>query len=180
MEWLTNPLRGSVFQWTWMLVSLFYLLWLPLRVPAWAYVAVFVFWRLAYNVGLGYVLWKQSQSRFLTNFFRQQGAKMPEQVKKILATSMSADYRYDAFPAEFNAWVAFRGLVEIVLALDLGTYFLMCFVLFEAPEEITFTVVAGYVVGLFLCFLGLWAKSDAYRVIGDFAWSASSFSALPF
>lgn len=90
------------------------------------------------------------------------------------------------FPAEFNAWVAFRGLVEVVLALDLvrsvlhgpshflqGTYFIMCLVLFEAPSELSLSVLAGYLVGCFLCFIGLWAKSDAYRVIGDFAWSAS-------
>lgn len=60
-----------------------------------SFVAIFVFWRLAYNIGLGYLLWRQSQTRFLTKFFAAKGKNMPEQVKRILATSMGKDYRYD-------------------------------------------------------------------------------------
>jgi len=52
----------------------------------------------------------------------------------------------------------------------------MCIVYFEPPEQVTFLVVLGYIVGIFLSAFALWAKSDAYRVIGDFAWSAPRLS----
>jgi hypothetical protein len=50
----------------------------------------------------------------------------------------------------------------------------MAIVFFEPPEKITMLVVLSYVAGVFLLCFALWAKSDAYRVIGDFAWSALS------
>lgn len=50
----------------------------------------------------------------------------------------------------------------------------MCFVSMEAPEDYIGPFdVCGYVIGVLLSAFALWAKSDAYRVIGDFAWSTS-------
>lgn len=55
----------------------------------------FIFWRLAYNVGLGYVLWKQSHTKFLTKWFAARGKNVPTWLKRVLASSMADDYDFD-------------------------------------------------------------------------------------
>ncbi len=44
-------------------------LFLPL--PSWFFVAWFLFWRLCYNVGLGLLLHKQSNTQFLTDLYER-------------------------------------------------------------------------------------------------------------
>jgi len=83
---------------------------------------------------------------------------------------MPPDYKADQYPAAFNAWIGFRNLVDIVLANDLVTYVVFCLAYFETPESISFQIVLSYIIGIFLCVFTLWAKTDAYRVVKDFAW----------
>lgn len=85
-------------------------------------------------------------------------------------------------PTAFNAWLAFRRLVDIVLAQDLMSYAVLCFACWvscynhkelifqQFPETITFPIFLSYVIGVALCVFALWAKADSYRVVKDFAW----------
>ena len=85
-------------------------------------------------------------------------------------------FKFDSYPDEFIAWLVFRRLVDVVLAADVVCYFALCFRFFEVPADgITFTVVLQYFVGLLLSAFALWSKSDAYRVIGSFAWYWGDF-----
>lgn len=64
--------------------------------------------------------------------------------------------------------------INKMLTIVQGTYFVMCLVSMEAPEDYIGPFdVCGYIIGVLLSAFALWAKSDAYRVIGDFAWSMS-------
>ena len=45
-------------------------------------------------------------------------------LKKIISCDLSADeYDFDKCPAEFNAWMGFRLVVDVILANDLGMEF---------------------------------------------------------
>jgi phosphatidylethanolamine N-methyltransferase len=82
---------------------------------------------------------------------------------------MGEDYKFDEMPASFNAWLTFRHLVDIVLAFDLVSYTVFCLAYFEWPG-LSFTLILAYLFGSFLCIFTVWAKTDAYRVVKDFAW----------
>jgi len=43
-----------------------------IRVSKWYFLGLFVFWRLMYNVGLGFILYKQSSERSFSNFIKRQ------------------------------------------------------------------------------------------------------------
>lgn len=132
----------------------------------------FLFWRFAYNIGLGVLLSHQSKSRLLTRCIQHITPDNPlySIIRKWVRIGMPPDYKADQYPAAFNAWIGFRNLVDIVLANDLVTYVVFCLAYFETPESISFQIVLSYIIGIFLCVFTLWAKTDAYRVVKDFAW----------
>jgi phosphatidylethanolamine N-methyltransferase len=172
-----NPRNWSFFEWIKNSTCILYLL-LFFDLPTWVYVSLFLFWRLAYNLGLGFILYKQSKTRFLTKYFRDvvpQSPLLRELLKKILTNSVFEDYKFEECPPEFNAWLLFRGLVDLVLAADLNSYLVMVLALFEVPSRITIPVILSYLGGALLCLFTLWAKIDAYRVVKDFAWYWGDF-----
>lgn len=79
-------------------------------------------------------------------------------------------YNVDEYPADFTAWMAYRSIVDIVLGTDLVAYFAFCLTHFEAPESFGWIDIPLYLFGLVLMLFNLWAKSDAHRVLGDYAW----------
>eukprot|EP01128_Nolandella_sp_AFSM9_P007229 TRINITY_DN3904_c0_g1_i1.p1 TRINITY_DN3904_c0_g1~~TRINITY_DN3904_c0_g1_i1.p1 ORF type:complete len:600 (-),score=134.46 TRINITY_DN3904_c0_g1_i1:39-1817(-) len=175
MEWMRDPLRGSFFHWVWIIIFGAGLALLLAGVPSSYFVALFLFWRLAYNLGIGSILYLQSASRYFSNKMADiQSRGAPPQLIQIMSSTMGSDYKFNDLPAEFNAWVLFRGFVEVILALDLAFYLVMCLVYFEA-QPFTLSTVASYILGAILCAFALWAKTDAYRVIGDFAWNWGDF-----
>jgi len=88
---------------------------------------------------------------------------------------MGSDYNFDTCPPEFNAWLLFRGVVDIILANDLLAYTTMVLAYTEIPDHISLATILSYILGILLCFFTLWAKMDAYRVIKDFAWYWGDF-----
>lgn len=61
------------------------------------------------------------------------------------------------------------------LANDLATYMVMGLKFWQIPEPFSLWLILYYVVGLGLCTFALWAKIDAFRVVGDFAWYWGDF-----
>eukprot|EP01102_Stenamoeba_stenopodia_P009549 TRINITY_DN2829_c0_g1_i1.p1 TRINITY_DN2829_c0_g1~~TRINITY_DN2829_c0_g1_i1.p1 ORF type:complete len:753 (-),score=210.08 TRINITY_DN2829_c0_g1_i1:210-2468(-) len=146
--------------------------------PGWVYIVWFMFWRLMYNVVLGWILHKQSNYKSFSRGFERIVKTWPVTgalIKKICTDSMYDDYSFDKCPMEFNAWLLFRVLVDIVLANDLACYAAMCLKYFVIPEAFSLSIIGYYILGLFLCGFTLWAKTDAYRVVKDFAWYWGDF-----
>mmetsp|Transcript_27502 Transcript_27502/g.38785 ORF Transcript_27502/g.38785 Transcript_27502/m.38785 type:complete len:650 (-) Transcript_27502:29-1978(-) len=158
--------------------SIFNLIFLLFGCPKWFFALLFIFWRFGYNLGLGVLLYKQSHENFLTNLMKKYTADKKSStyhfIKLALQPGMESDYNFDELPVEFNTWLAFRHLVDIILANDLIAYFAFCFACWETPEW-SFNVVVCYIVGFLLCVFTLWAKTDAYRVVKDFAWYWGDF-----
>ncbi|KAF9175138.1 phosphatidylethanolamine N-methyltransferase [Mortierella sp. AD011] len=156
---------------------------LPKHVTRWLFLVLFLFWRAGYNAGLGYLLKLQSERRGLVAwakekgiFDKKRGDGWYEWLKQELTYKMDSDYDFDAVPIEFNTWLLYRQLVDLILMNDFTTY--LCFAL----SWLTFPAGSGFishllrwVAGFILVFFNIWVKLDAHRVVKDFAWYWGDF-----
>ncbi|KAG0292816.1 phosphatidylethanolamine N-methyltransferase [Dissophora globulifera] len=164
-------------------VQIFLFFTLPTSVKRWLFLVLFLFWRAGYNAGLGYLLKLQSERRGLVAwakekgiFDKKSGNGWYEWLKHELSSKMDADYDFDAVPIEFNTWLLYRQLVDLILMNDFTTY--VCFAL----SWLTFPAGSGFfshllrwVGGFVLVFFNIWVKLDAHRVVKDFAWYWGDF-----
>lgn len=112
-----------------------------------ASIALFLFWRLAYNLGLGVILRAQSRRHAVNAWLASLSSRRAAMVRQCVAGSLSrkharrqagkqrpAEYGWErAEHHDFSAWMAFRCLATMVLANDGWSYLLLCLRLFRAP-----------------------------------------------
>lgn len=157
-----------------------------IRIPVLA--VVFLFWRACYNVGIGYLLQMQSHHKMLVRWARRtklfpvasNGANphptIRAFVKRELETKIPKDYNFDTAPLEYNTWLVFRRIVDLILMCDFTSYMLFAISCGHRPvEESFFVTVFRWVVGISLFAFNLWVKLDAHRVVKDFAWYWGDF-----
>ncbi|KAF9207344.1 phosphatidylethanolamine N-methyltransferase [Haplosporangium sp. Z 27] len=156
---------------------------LPKYITRWLFLVLFIFWRAGYNAGLGYLLKLQSERRGLVAWAKEKGifdknggSGWYQWLKQELTCKMDKDYDFDAVPIEFNTWLLYRQLVDLILMNDFTTY--VCFAL----SWLTFPAGSGFishvlrwVAGFILVFFNIWVKLDAHRVVKDFAWYWGDF-----
>ncbi|KAI8337739.1 phospholipid methyltransferase-domain-containing protein [Chlamydoabsidia padenii] len=161
-------------------IGLFFLL--PTQAKQFLFVGLFAFWRLAYNVGLGLLLKYQSDSRGLVHLAKKyklfdQDSKTYHWLNRELSLKMSDDYDYATAPIEYNTWLLYRQLVDVILMNDFTSY--MCFALswFNTSPQSSFIMgdALRWCGGLFLIAFNIWVKIDAQRVVKDFAWYWGDF-----
>eukprot|EP01060_Flectonema_neradi_P011512 TRINITY_DN18574_c0_g1_i1.p1 TRINITY_DN18574_c0_g1~~TRINITY_DN18574_c0_g1_i1.p1 ORF type:complete len:597 (+),score=78.15 TRINITY_DN18574_c0_g1_i1:109-1791(+) len=154
-------------------------------VPNWFFIANFMFWRLSYNIGIGYMLHSQSKTMGFSNWF-SSWVDTPKHawLKKMLENGCiltdprsrkEIPYSLNDYPHEFNAWMLFRIIVNIILANDLVSYFVFALVYWEWPAAFNVFDFLIYILGFALIIFALWSKSDAHRVLGNFAWYWGDF-----
>ena len=86
------------------------------------------------------------------------------------------DYKFDDAPLEYNTWLLFRRLVDLILMSDFISYCLFAAACGGRPEnEALAMTVARWTGGWALVFFNLWVKLDAHRVVKDFAWYWGDF-----
>ncbi|KAI8394286.1 phospholipid methyltransferase-domain-containing protein [Radiomyces spectabilis] len=145
---------------------------------------LFAFWRLAYNVGIGFLLKYQSESRGLVRwvkkykiFDQKANPKIYQWLEYQLSLKMGDDYDFATSPLEYNTWMLYRQLVDIILMNDFTSY--ICFALswFNPSPRSTFFMgdTLRWLGGLFLIAFNIWVKIDAQRVVKDFAWYWGDF-----
>ncbi|KAI1987772.1 phosphatidylethanolamine N-methyltransferase [Ophidiomyces ophidiicola] len=164
------------------------LLYLPsfLRVPMFA--LLFLFWRAAYNVGIGWLLHMQSNHRTLILWARKlklfvdpSTGENPHPfiyrfIKRELETKIPEDYSFENAPLEYNTWLVFRRVVDLILMCDFTSYCLFAVACGSRPAgEGFFVMVLRWFAGLSLVLFNLWVKLDAHRVVKDFAWYWGDF-----
>ncbi|KDR78306.1 hypothetical protein GALMADRAFT_245423 [Galerina marginata CBS 339.88] len=138
----------------------------------------FVFWRVAYDGGLGWVLTKQSKKKWIEREVQRLGwldeKRCPgvrNWIRKQLVGKMGKDYSFDELPLEYNTWLLFRQLVDVILVNDFLSYCMFAFSCFRVPEDLSIVVhIMRWLGGLALIGFNLWVKTEAHNVVKDYGW----------
>lgn len=167
-------------------IALLYLLPSSVKIPVFA--VIFLFWRAGYNAGIGWLLWEQSNHKRLVAWARRshifdnpKSGKNPHPelynlLKREMETKIARDYKFEEAPLEYNTWLLFRRVVDLILMSDFVSY--CCFALAcggrPIDESIAMTI-ARWACGIALVVFNLWVKLDAHRVVKDYAWYWGDF-----
>jgi phosphatidylethanolamine N-methyltransferase len=175
-------------------MSLPFLVWLcfPSTMARYILLGFYLFWRLSYNVGLGVLLkyqsdtgglveWCRHHCLFDTSSIKENGKhrqSWASWLKRQLSIKMGSDYNFDKVPVEYNTWLLFRQLVDLILMNDFTCYFFFVLSWFNSSTSSTsYYFMLGDLLrwagGLFLILFNIWVKLDAHRVVKDFAWCKS-------
>ena len=174
------------------LAILVYLIALAYMLPAeWkrpVFAATFLFWRASYNIGIGVLLHIQSHHLRLVTWARRwklfenpKTGKNPRPwlynlLKRELEAKIPEDYKFEEAPIEYNTWLVFRRVVDLILMCDFVSYCLFAVVCGHRPEgEHGLVCAARWAMGVALFGFNLWVKLDAHRVVKDFAWYWGDF-----
>ncbi|KAJ7203599.1 phospholipid methyltransferase-domain-containing protein [Mycena pura] len=138
----------------------------------------FAFWRAAYDAGLGWILTKQSKKTWIVREVQRRGWLDPQRrpatrawVKKQLVGKMGSDYSFDELPLEYNTWLLFRQVVDVILLNDFTSYCLFAFSCFRVPEGLSlFVHLLRWVAGVLMIGFNLWVKTEAHNVVKDYGW----------
>lgn len=149
---------------------------------------IFAFWRASYNIGIGYLLNIQSNHRRLVRwannlklFENPTSGENPRPwlyrlLKHELEAKIPDDYEFEKAPIEYNTWLVFRRLVDLILMCDFMSYCLFAIVCGHRPENENLLMGAlRWAVGISLVAFNLWVKLDAHRVVKDYAWYWGDF-----
>ncbi|EGO20122.1 hypothetical protein SERLADRAFT_442275 [Serpula lacrymans var. lacrymans S7.9] len=125
-----------------------------------------------------WVLTKQSKKKWIVREINRLGwldeSRKPgtrNWIKAQLAGKMGKDYSFDTLPLEYNAWLLFRQLVDVILLNDFMAYCMFAFSCFRVPEELSITVhIMRWIGGIALIVFNLWVKTEAHDVVKDYGW----------
>jgi len=152
------------------------------------FAVIFLFWRSCYNGGIGVLLYQQSNYNTLVKwaktiklFENPSSGKNPRPwlyklLQREMETKIPKDYRFSEAPIEYNTWLTFRRVVDLILMCDFTSYCLFAYACAGRPENESLAVAAGrWLGGLVLFFFNMWVKLDAHRVVKDYAWYWGDF-----
>jgi len=152
------------------------------------FAVIFLFWRACYNAGIGYLLHIQSHHKRLTTWARRSGIfESPSTGKnsypflykllqREMETKIPQDYKFETAPLEYNTWLLFRRVVDLILMSDFTSYCCFAIACGGTPDgEKFFMTISRWVCGILLVVFNLWVKLDAHRVVKDYAWYWGDF-----
>jgi phosphatidylethanolamine N-methyltransferase len=140
----------------------------------------FVFWRLAYNFGIGVMLRSQSNSRSFEKFYEANILTRPWAIQLfeqgvVFSDAKIPKFKIKDYPDAYGAWMCYRLFVNVILGNDLISYLVLVVVNWTAPDFTQVWDIVSYAIGLSLVVFALWSKNDALRIIGDYAWYWGDF-----
>lgn len=161
---------------------------LPSTWKPYVFAAIFLFWRASYNIGIGVLLTIQSNHRRLITwaqrwrlFENPKDGNNPRPrlynfLKRELEAKIPEDYKFEEAPIEYNTWLVFRRVVDLILMCDFASYCLFAIVCGHTPQgESALVCISRWSLGIALIGFNLWVKLDAHRVVKDFAWYWGDF-----
>jgi phosphatidylethanolamine N-methyltransferase len=167
------------------LVLTLYVLPSSARVPVFA--VIFLFWRAAYNAGIGWLLRHQSNHNRLVRWAknshifekpetgRNPHPRLYQLLKSEMETKIPKDYKFEEAPLEYNTWLLFRRVVDLILMCDFVSYCLFAVACAHRPAESRGLWALRWLTGIILFLFNLWVKLDAHRVVKDYAWYWGDF-----
>jgi phosphatidylethanolamine N-methyltransferase len=169
-------------------VLLLLLVFLPSSIKVPFFGLTFLFWRACYNAGLGYLLQAQSHDKLLVVWARRSGIfedpatgrnphpKLYALLKREMETKIPKDYKFEEAPIEYNTWLTFRRVVDLILMCDFVSYCCFAVACMRYPPNETWYITLGrWLGGIVLFLFNLWVKLDAHRVVKDYAWYWGDF-----
>ncbi|KAI1383129.1 phosphatidylethanolamine N-methyltransferase [Hypoxylon trugodes] len=169
-------------------VHILTLYFLPESLKRPVFAVVFLFWRAAYNLGIGILLRLQSNENRLIAwakdwklFENPATGKNPRPwlyslLKRELEIKIPEDYEFEKAPIEYNTWLVFRRLVDLILMCDFVSYCLFAIACGHRPDgEPFYVTIARWFFGWLTIGFNLWVKLDAHRVVKDYAWYWGDF-----
>ena len=97
-------------------------------------------------------------------------------LKTEMETKIPEDYNFEDAPVEYNTWLVFRRVVDLILMCDFVSYMLFAMACGSRPaSEGIFLTAMRWITGIGLFFFNLWVKLDAHRVVKDYAWYWGDF-----
>ena len=163
-----------------------YLLPAFLRIPT--YAIIFLFWRACYNVGIGYLLHLQSKHWRLVAWAKRSKVfvnpklgnnphpRLFHLLKREMETKIPEDYKFEDAPIEYNTWLVFRRVVDLILMCDFVSYCLFAIACGGRPaNEGAGLTALRWITGWGLFGFNIWVKLDAHRVVKDYAWYWGDF-----
>ncbi len=177
IETLLNPQRWGPAELIAGLLCLhvpFHIVFLARFLPLWVSVVTFLFWRVAYNFGLGVLLYAQSETQFLTRIVASATPSTRAIFDLIATRSLPSKYSWNSAPSELNAWLLFRALALVVLVADGATYVSLGVRCFQRPTSLPLFFILSC-IGLGLIWFSMWAKKSAHDALGDYAWHWGDF-----
>ncbi|KAJ5279133.1 hypothetical protein N7478_004505 [Penicillium angulare] len=167
-------------------ISLLWILPSAIKLPVLAF--VYLFWRAGYNVGIGWLLHNQSHHKTMirwaekTKIFVNPATgenphpKLYNWIKWEMETKIPEDYSFEKAPIEYNTWLIFRRLVDVILMCDFTSYCLFAIACGHRPvDESAIMTTLRWLAGIVLVLFNLWVKLDAHRVVKDYAWYWGDF-----
>ncbi|KAG8991267.1 phosphatidylethanolamine N-methyltransferase [Tulasnella sp. JGI-2019a] len=150
----------------------------PRTFTRWFFLVYFAFWRAAYDGGLGWILTKQSKKKWIVREVQRRGwldeSKRPDMrkwIKNEISGKMGKDYDFEDLPLEYNTWLLFRQVVDIILVNDFVAYCLFALACFRVPDNLSaFTHFLRWTGGLTLIAFNMWVKMEAHHVVKDYGW----------
>ncbi|KAL8731807.1 MAG: hypothetical protein Q9181_004170 [Wetmoreana brouardii] len=157
-----------------------------IRVPL--YAVIFLLWRACYNAGIGYLLHLQSHHRKLVAWAKRYRIFVDPKtgnnshpmlyniLRREMETKIPKDYTFADAPIEYNTWLVFRRVVDLILMCDFVSYCLFAMACGGRPAGEGYVLtIARWITGLGLFGFNLWVKLDAHRVVKDYAWYWGDF-----
>lgn len=142
--------------------------------PLWLSVVSFLFWRIAYNLGLGMLLLLQSENQFLTHIVADASPSTRALFNWIATRSLPSKHSWNTAPSELNAWLLFRAIALVVLVGDGSTYISLVLGCFQRPSSLLLFFMSS-IIGFLLIWFSVWAKKKAHDALGDYAWYWGDF-----
>ncbi|KAK6456541.1 phosphatidyl ethanolamine N-methyltransferase [Scheffersomyces xylosifermentans] len=152
------------------------------------FIGLYIFWRLSYNFGIGYLLYHQSNynrlvewSRKLALFDGKSKTALSKFIRAEIKSQRGPNYDIDSYPIEFNTWLIFRKFVDLVLMSDFVTFVLVVYTCAINDhnqflhDQKSWLVNSRLVVGGGFILFNLWVKVNAHNTIKDYAWYWGDF-----